>query len=265
MDKDEVKIIFFLILTGGTVLFYSFRTFKRKRLILDIPTSKIKSAAIGGIVEIIGKVAKINSEKISAPIQNIEATAFIWKLCEKVQRGKRTEWKEINRYYSDEFILIKDQSGGLATVKLRDCDLFSPKFKIFKHFSTRTKSFTKEAIELIEDAFNIEVGRSVSFFSFEKSYRIEEIVIPKNKIVYCLGHSFAPEECPIKIKTKTQPSLYFKAHYENKRFFDNENILISFLSQEKTISKLRMNSIFGLLAGSLSLSVGLFLLIKNLI
>jgi len=265
MTSDEFKIITFLVISGSLLTHKSFKNLKRRRLILDIPTSKIKSAAIGGLVEVIGKVAKINSDKMTAPIQNIDATAFVWILYEKIQRNKRSEWREINRHYSDEFILIKDHSGGIATVKLRDCDLYYPKYRKCKNFNLRSNSFSLKVKEILINKFNINIGERVSFFSFTKTYRLEEIVIPRNKVVYCLGHSFAPEECPIEVKTRTKPSLYFKAHSENKRFFDNEKILLSFLSQEKTISKLGLFSKLGLMLGIVVISIGLFMTVNMFI
>lgn len=260
MNSDIIKIISFLIITGIIVFVQSLKSFKRKRLILDIATSKIKSAAIGGLVEIIGRALKINSEELKSPIQNIKSAAYVFIVYKKIVRNKKNEWKEIGRHYSDEHILLQDHSGGLATIKLSDCDLYYPKYKTYKNFNLSSKWLNKETRDILKNSFNLEVGE-FSFFSFSDSYRIEEIAIPKGKILYALGHSFAPEECPVKLKTKISPSLFFKAHSENNRFFDNSNVLLSFISQEKTVSKMVLNSTIGLILGALSVTIGIYLLL----
>ena len=80
---DGQQNIVLSIFIGTPCLFFSasiYRAFK----FLKLPVSKIRSAAIGGLVELQGKSIGKSQNSSVAPIRKIEASTFIWEIFEPV-------------------------------------------------------------------------------------------------------------------------------------------------------------------------------------
>ena len=90
--------------------FFAFHFIQRKRIIEDTPTSKIRSAA-QGYVELVGHGHLMDGQPIVSPLTGTTCTWYEFKVEEKRQTGKRTEWKTIKKGISDELFLLKDETG----------------------------------------------------------------------------------------------------------------------------------------------------------
>ena len=90
--------------------FLAFNTVQRKRIIEDTPTSKIRSAA-QGYVELVGNGQLMEGQPIVSPLTGTTCTWYEFKVEERRQTGKRTEWKTIKKCISDELFLIEDETG----------------------------------------------------------------------------------------------------------------------------------------------------------
>lgn len=78
---------------GGGYLFYrGFRMLQRKRLILNTPTSKIRSASIG-LVEISGLA--VGPYTITAPLTNVPCYYYQTIAWQMEQSGKSKKWKKV--------------------------------------------------------------------------------------------------------------------------------------------------------------------------
>jgi hypothetical protein len=108
------------MIVAGVYLFYQgFRLLKRKRLILNTPASKIRSAAIG-LVEINGLAT--GPRVISSPLRQSDcffyrSIAWEWK-----QRGKKSEWVKIG----EETLYVPfyvDDGTGCLLVDPRGADM----------------------------------------------------------------------------------------------------------------------------------------------
>ncbi len=115
MEAPEFWMVALLLLALTGAAFYGvFRFFHRARLIEDIPTSKIRSAA-QGYVELDGTAELMEGEPIVAPLTGTRCTWYSYKVEEKVEhyssKGRRTSWKTIQSGVSDELFLIVDETG----------------------------------------------------------------------------------------------------------------------------------------------------------
>ena len=93
-------------LIGGPLWFvHGFRSFRRKRLIENTPTARIRSMAMG-LVEVHGRVGL--RSQATAPFSG-RACAF-WQVDVSVQTGKRG-WRVVHRNQSGQPFYLRDETG----------------------------------------------------------------------------------------------------------------------------------------------------------
>jgi E3 Ubiquitin ligase len=90
--------------------FFAFKFTHSKRIIEDTPTSKIRSAA-QGYLELVGHGQLMEGQPIVSPLTGTTCTWYDFKVDERRQSGKNSEWVTIRKGISDELFLIKDETG----------------------------------------------------------------------------------------------------------------------------------------------------------
>ena len=110
-----INVIFFgivAIIIGAFFLFHGYRSFKLKRLIENIPTSKIRSLAMG-LVEIFGKVVSAEKHLLKSPFENKPCVFYRYTI-EEFRRGKdRNHWATIRRGFESVHFYLQDDSGSV--------------------------------------------------------------------------------------------------------------------------------------------------------
>jgi hypothetical protein len=111
---------------GGAYWFYcGFRLFKRRRLLLNTPRSKIRSASMG-LVEVSGLAT--GPAAITSPLRQVECFYYRSLAWELRQRGKNREWVKIADESLHVPFYIDDGTGRLLVDPRRakmhlDCDV----------------------------------------------------------------------------------------------------------------------------------------------
>lgn len=104
-----------LIIASIASFYILWHFWRRARIIEDVPTSKIRSAA-QGYVELIGSAELMDGDPIVAPLSGLPCTWYRFKVEEKQDvsiRGKHeTRWRAIESGVSGELFLIRDDSGA---------------------------------------------------------------------------------------------------------------------------------------------------------
>ncbi len=127
-DEFWFWAVVFLVITL-ICFFLAFHYLHRKRLIQDTPTSKVRSAA-QGYLELVGHGELMDGLPIIAPLTGTHCTWYQFRVEEKRQSGKRTEWKTIRQGISDDLFLLKDETGECvidpegASVTVRTSDIW---------------------------------------------------------------------------------------------------------------------------------------------
>ncbi|GAB4347346.1 MAG: GIDE domain-containing protein [Gammaproteobacteria bacterium] len=97
-----------VLAAGGFVLAFHF--FHRSRLIEDVATSRIRSAA-QGFVELEGIAETLKGEPILSPLSGEECAWYRYRV-EKYTRGSRNRrWRTVDRGVSDAIFLLRDGTG----------------------------------------------------------------------------------------------------------------------------------------------------------
>jgi len=110
-----------ILIFGGLLLFYSgLKKMQRDRLIANIPTSKIRSMAMG-IVELYGKI-RTYEETLTAPLSGKECVYCRVSVSEWRRRGKRTHLVEHRAREKGVLFYVEDETGKVL-VDARGADL----------------------------------------------------------------------------------------------------------------------------------------------
>ena len=172
-----------LLLVTLYCLYRTFRSFKKARLIEDMPTSLIRSAS-QGFTELIG-VAKINDEVLIAPLTS--SACLWWRYSiEKYQRsGKSSTWVTIESDTSEAGFYIDDNSG-LCLVMPRGADLSARHMRRWRGRRRRPASAPQQSSANSDNGL-LAVFSSVDI-GFGKRYRYTEHLIKNGDPLYVLGH-----------------------------------------------------------------------------
>jgi hypothetical protein len=102
---------------GGLGLFwYGWKAQQRKRLIESIPTSPIRSLALG-LVEISGH-AQPEENLLTSPFGGLPCVFYSYAVEERVDSDKNTRWKTIASGTSERPFFVRDATGRVLVVPL---------------------------------------------------------------------------------------------------------------------------------------------------
>lgn len=106
---DSPFLWFVTMVKGGLLLFViGFASIRVARLVEDIPTSKIRSIAMG-LVEIKGKIGKPFKDYAISPLKKKKC---VWYVLEKYRRsGKTGYWDVIEKFFQPFF--VQDETGSV--------------------------------------------------------------------------------------------------------------------------------------------------------
>jgi hypothetical protein len=103
--------LFFSFFIGASLalIYASFKSLKKARIIEDVPTSKIRSAH-QGYVELIGIARQQEGQLVSATLTNSACLWYDYKI-ERYQGGKNSHWTTVEESSSEEFFELSDGTG----------------------------------------------------------------------------------------------------------------------------------------------------------
>lgn len=187
----------------GVYLFIKgFILWRRKRFIENIPTSKVRSLAMGQ-VELYGKVvpSKDKNNKpllLKTPFSDLDCVYYSYKIQELRSTGKHTYWATIAEGEEYQLFYLKDDTGEV---------LVNPKgakFELTEHTYTSGSGFGAlfkfEPSELPKPIKNFLASKNISYtniLGLRKTMRFTETYILPDSYVYILGiagdNPFVPE------------------------------------------------------------------------
>jgi Zn-finger nucleic acid-binding protein len=215
----------FLYLAAGTIgglgLFvYGWMVHQRKRLIESIPTSTIRSLAMG-LVEISGQAQPAES-LLSSPFSELPCVFFSYAVEEHVGSGKHARWETIAKGTSEQPFVVHDTTGQVLVVPL-GAELILPDERTYRN--DWFGALPPTAI----DGLN-RLGISTERWIGSKTLRCREAFILPEEQVYVLGT--AHEDLGAKELVENSARLYIG----NSR--DHE-FIISDRSEKDLLSRLR--------------------------
>jgi hypothetical protein len=150
---------------------------QRKRLIESIPTSTIRSLALG-LVEISGQ-AQPEENLLSAPFSGLPCVFYSYAVEEHVGSGKQARWETIAKGTSEQPFFVRDTTGRVLVVPL-GAELILPDEHTFQNDWLRELSPTAIA------GLN-RLGISTEHWIGSKTLRCRETFLQSEEPVYVLG------------------------------------------------------------------------------
>jgi hypothetical protein len=202
-SKDDGIIIAVIGAFAGVYFFYrGFRLLQRKRLILDTPASKIRSASMG-LVEINGLA--VGPYTMMAPITGVPCYYFRTAAWQWQQRGKNRQWVKV----ADESLHVPfflDDNTGRVLVDPQGAEM-----DIHRDFHDEFGLFSSS----LEMPSNISSFLARNGVSTDKKIKIDEYCIKPKNALFILGTlaqnpGLSVNATPVRSLTAEQHALSFR-------------------------------------------------------
>lgn len=231
------------VVAGMGLSIYGFMVNNRKRLIESIPTSPVRSLAVG-LVEVSGR-AQPESGLLRAPFSGLPCVLFSYTVEERRGSGKDARWETIAKGTSPEPFFVQDETGRVLVVPF-DAQLLLPDNR-----TSRSNWMNTLPEETTRGLLNL--GIAVDRWLGEKTIRCSEACILPDETVYVLGT--AQENRGAADSTENSTRLYIGSSRDNE-------FIIADRSEKDLLARLRWQ-VFAFLAGGLALALLCLFLIFN--
>jgi len=227
-----VSIVF---LIGLGLFIHGFRMLSHKRLIENIPTSKIRSLALG-LVEIKGKAVAEEGSVRCSPFTGKDCIYYFFRVEEHRRQGKNSKWVTVKKgEYRPEFY-VQDDTGKVL-VDPAGADINVPKdFEYNSGLLNDPPAQVKEFLKANDISHD-------SFLGLNKRMRYREYLIEPRDTVYIMGSAANNQVIAHTADDHTSRLIIRKG--ENQKFF-----FISDQSEKKVLSNLKWQAFGGITTGA---------------
>jgi Zn-finger nucleic acid-binding protein len=217
---DQLLLYLVAGTVGGFGLFvYGWMVRQRKRLIESIPTSTIRSLALG-LVEISGQ-AQPEESLLSSPFSELPCVFYSYAVEEHVGSGKHARWNTIAKGTSEQPFFVSDTTGQVLVVPL-GAELILPDERTY-----RNDWFGELPTTTIAGLNRL--GISTERWIGSKTLRCREAFIQPEEQVYVLGT--AHEQLGAKELVENSARLYIGSSLDHE-------FIISDRSEKDLLSRL---------------------------
>lgn len=175
-----IVISLVIVIVGIVFLIWGLLSFKVKRLIENIPTSNIRSIAMG-LVEIFGVVVSPKNNLLKSPFSNKDCVYYKYKIEELQSSGKAMHWTTIRKGWDFHFFYLKDNTG-MVLVDPRDAKIDIPVDNVFD--STLGKDPPDEVKQFLHSE---NIAFEGSLFKINKTMKFTEYFIAPGDKLYIIG------------------------------------------------------------------------------
>jgi Zn-finger nucleic acid-binding protein len=222
------------VLGGIGLSVYGWMLRQRKQLIESIPTSTIRSLAVG-LVEISGQTEPEES-LLSSPFSGVPCVFFSYGVEEHVGSGKHARWETIVTGTSEEPFYVSDTTGRVLVVPL-GAELILPDERTYRN------DWLEDLPATTITGLN-RLGISAERWSGRKTLRCRESFIQPEESVYVLGT--AHEHLAASERAENQDRLYIGSSRDHA-------FIISDRSEKDLVSRLGWQ-VLAYMAGGLALT-----------
>lgn len=216
---------------GGGLYFFvqGFRDLKFKRIIQNIPTSKINTGAVGTNVEIKAHIISEKDKRVNSPISGVPCVFYSIEI-QKLKRSKNSNyWKTIDKFYSHKGFYVDDNSGANALVLVNGAKItHKGQQKIFRMRSNNFDEMPpnlRAALTRNKDKLKRFRLKGTSWL-FSSEYRFQEWYFREGEEVYILGFAEsgikAPQRNKLKFKTFLKAKKMIQADAKLQKKFDTD-------------------------------------------
>jgi len=245
--KAPDATLFFLALgiVGGIGLFiYGFAVNRRKQVIESIPTSSVRSLAVG-LVEVTGQ-AQPEGDLLHAPFSGLPCVLFSYRVEERRGSGRDARWETITKGTSEQPFYVHDETGKVLVVP------FGAQLMLSENRTYRNSGLGSLPDQTVVGLTLL--GISADGWLGQKTIRCSEACLLPDEPVYVLGT--AHENQGAAERTENSARLYIASNRDTE-------FIISDRNEKELLSRLQWQ-VFALLTGGPALAViCLLIILKN--
>ncbi len=239
--SEDINIIFPIggIIVGVILFIAGIKWFGYKRLIENIPTSKIRSIAMG-LVEIFGKVIPIKNNLLNSPFSNTECVYYKYTVERWVKRNDRHHWQIVNSGKTSLPFKLQDGTGSVLIDPIgANIDIES---------TTYSSGAGNDPPLIIQNFLNSNNLNYEGFFGINYRMRYRESIIVPGKNLYIIGSA---TDNPFKADGTAQHSTEDIMIHRGKGNLYH----ISQKPEKSVIKSYLMKALGGLIVGSLMIII----------
>lgn len=247
MVSDFMLLSLILMGIGAYAFVNGFSRMREKRLIESMPTSKIRSIAMG-LVEVYGKVLSFK-ELIKSPLSGSDCVYYKYAIEEHRRSGKNSSWVVVDSGSDSTHFFLKDETGKV---------LVNPKqawIEIPRDFYFET-GWGKKIPKALEKFLAERRINHKAFLGFNKTMRFTEHYLAPGDKLYIIGTAGDNPFVEEGKGTKNEEDIMIQ---KGKGFY-----YISDKDEKKVLSSFKWKVIGGLYGGAALITVGLWMLLLTL-
>lgn len=111
LHDNQLVFLIAACLVALVCFWFVFHYLRRARLIEDIPTSRIRSAA-QGYAEIVGTVSPARNKELAAPLSGHSCVWYSYKVQRLQKSGRSNHWKTVEEGTSNQYFVIQDDTDA---------------------------------------------------------------------------------------------------------------------------------------------------------
>lgn len=177
--NDPIFYAFMGFGTGIYFFFHGFKVLKRKHLMENTPTSKVRSLAMGPC-EVYGEAKPGTAGFLKSPFSSHDCLYYNFEIEEYRDRGKNSCWVTVRKGSEGVPFLLKDHTGEVL-VNPAEAEVDIPADNIFH---SGTGQDVHEGIAAFLEKHNLS---STGFFGWNKRMRYTESFVSIGDNLYILG------------------------------------------------------------------------------
>lgn len=228
---------------GGFLLYKGFFWLKQKQMIENIPTSKIRSIAMG-LVEIAGEVIPAYKVMLKSPLSQKDCVYYTYSVQEYRSSGKHSYWATLRHGSESQVFFLKDDTGKVLV------DAEGSNLKIARQTMINS-SMGKDPPEKIRRFLEAENIRFGGFLGINKRMRFIEKYIAAGDRLYIMGTADDNPHVEDGTGKDNVDDIMIQAG-ENKKLY-----YISDKEEHEVLKALKWQTIGGLAGGALLVLGGL--------
>lgn len=180
MIPETMVIIGLSLVLAGLVLFaIGLYFYKKKQVIADTPTSKIRSVAIG-LVELVGQVIPIQERMFKSPFTDKDCVYYRYTIEEYRSNGKNSSWVTIKNGEQKDLFYLKDDTG---TILIDPTGAHIEAKQDFEYQSGLGRDPPEQVIRFLAAHHVAHEG----FLGLNKTMRYRETIIVPDDTLYIMG------------------------------------------------------------------------------
>ena len=248
-DNDFFFYAIIGFFVGVYFFFKGFKWLKQKKIIENIPTSKIRSIAMG-LVEIFGEIIPTKKQTILSPFSNKKCVYYKYTIEEYRRTGKHSHWVTVKKEEQSVPFYIKDETGKVLI------DPNGAKVDIPKDFEYN--SHLMKSPPMTVKNFLSQNNFSHSFLGFNKTMRYREYFIGPGEKLYVMGTAGDNPYVKDATGSKNEEDIMIQKG-NNKQFY-----YISDKSEHEVLKNFKWKVFGGLIGGAALSLVCLIVILINL-